>query len=184
MRDRRGWWVLLGGFHDLVTAGCHVSGLVRWDEWENLLEKVEGCAEDDPFDTVLVALSQGLPYRLFFQCLASDADPRSSAVGTRRVLLYLSKFDTLGGNIMPSISKVEHAPECSVWVRLGDLEEREIWRVGRWEGQLVYRGNDARIRDGPFEVPGGLASDDARGRVAGVARVRCGCFALVLARRE
>lgn len=151
---------------------------------EYVLEKVQCCAENDPFHTVLVSLSQGLPHSLLLRCFASDADPCASAIGTRRILLYLSKLDPLRGYVMPSIGKVEHAPECGVWVWLGDLEEREIWRIGGWKGELVYRGNDTRVRNGPFEVPRSLASDDARGRRAGVTRVRCRCFALILAGRE
>lgn len=163
---------------------CYVSGLVRWDDWEYVLEKVQCCAENDPFHTVLVSLSQGLPHSLLLRCFASDADPCATAIGTRRVLLYLSKLNAFRGDVVSSIGKVEQAPECSVWVWLGDLEEREIGRIGGWKGELVYRGNDTRVCDGPFEIPRGLASDDARGRGAGVARVRCGCFALVLAGRE
>jgi hypothetical protein len=64
---------------------------------------------------------------------------------------------------MASISKVKHAPESGVWVGLGNLEKREIWRVGRWKSELVDGGNYTGIGNGPFEVTRGLTAYDAGG---------------------
>lgn len=75
----------------------------------DILEKVQCCAENDPLDTVLVSLTQGLPDGFFLGYLASDANSSSTTVWTWGVLLYLSKFDALWGYIMTGISKVEHA---------------------------------------------------------------------------
>lgn len=94
--------------------------------------------------------------------------------------MYLSELDALGGYIMACIGKVEHAPECSVWVWLGYLKEREIRRIGGWKGEFVYGRNDTRVRDRPFEISGCLAANDARGRVTGMAWVGSGGFALAL----
>lgn len=98
--------------------------------------------------------------------------------------MYLSKLDAFGGYIMACIGKVEHAPECSVGVWLGYLKEREIRRIGGWKGKFVNRRNDTRVRDRPFEIPGCLAANDARGRVTGMAWIGSGSFALVLTGRE
>ncbi len=82
------------------------------------LEEIEGCAEDDPLDAVLVALAEGLPDGLFLGRLAGYADAGAAAVGARGVLLDLAKFDALGRDVMPGVGKIEHAPKGSIWVGL------------------------------------------------------------------
>jgi hypothetical protein len=74
-----------------------------------------------------------LPDGFLLWCLARDTDARAASVWARRVLLDLAKLDTLWRDIMAGISKVEHAPEGSVGVGFGDLEERKIRRI--WRGQ-------------------------------------------------
>lgn len=113
-RCSRSRGILLGRLHDLIV------------------EKVQGCAENHPFDTVLVSLSQGLPHSLFLGCFACDTNSSSTTVWTWWVLLYLSEFNALGGYIMTSISKVEHAPESSIRIGFGDLKEGEIGGVWGW----------------------------------------------------
>ena len=46
---------------------------------------------------------------------------------------------------MTSIGKVEHAPECSIGIGLGDLEKREVGRVGGRKGKFVDWRNYASI---------------------------------------
>jgi hypothetical protein len=65
---------------------------------------------------------------------------------------------------MTGICKVKHAPERSVRVWFGYLEEREIGRIRRWKGELVDGRYDAGVGDRPFQIAGGFATDDARGR--------------------
>ncbi len=62
---------------------------------------------------------------------------------------------------MASIGEIEHAPECSIGIRLGDLEEREVWRVRGGKGEFVDGGDYASIGNGPFEISRGLATYDA-----------------------
>lgn len=77
---------------------------------------------------------------------------------------------------MAGIGEVEHAPESSIRVRLGDLKEGEVWGVWGRKRELVDGGDDACVRDGPFEVARGFAADDAcAGRGVRVPWVRrCG----------
>jgi len=82
------------------------------------LEQVEGSAEDDPFDAVLVSLTEGLPNSFFLGGFTSDADAGAATVGTWWVLLDLTKLDSLWGDVMTSISKIEHAPESGIWIGL------------------------------------------------------------------
>lgn len=155
---------------------------------EDSLEEIESCAEDDPFDTVLVTLAEGLPDRLLLWRLSRDGDPCATAVRTGRVLLYLSEFDALWRDVVAGIGKVEHAPESSVRVRFGDLEEGEVWRVWGRERELVDGRDDACVRDGPFEVARGFAADDScagrRVRVTWVGRCGLARDIGVWARRE
>jgi hypothetical protein len=46
---------------------------------------------------------------------------------------------------MASVREIEHAPECGVGVRFGDLEEGEVGRIGRGEGEFVDWRDDAGI---------------------------------------
>src|SRR5882757_9798856 len=103
----------------------------------DVLKKVQCSAENDPFDTILVSLSQGLPHRLFLGCFPSDANSSTATIRAWGILLYLSKFNALWGYIMTSIGKVEHAPESCHRVRYGDLEEWEIGRIWRGKGEFV-----------------------------------------------
>ena len=64
------------------------------------------------------------------------------------------------------------------------MEEGEIRGIWRREGKLVYRRNNTSVGDGPLEIAGGLAANDTCGRGGGVARIRSGRLAMVLARRE
>ena len=67
---------------------------------------------------------------------------------------------------MASVGKVEHAPECGIRIRLGDLEKGKVSRVRRWKCELVDGRDYASVGDGPFEVAGGLAADNAGCRTA------------------
>jgi hypothetical protein len=82
------------------------------------LEQVEGSTEDDPFDTVLVSLTEGLPNRFFLGRFTGDADAGAATMGTWWILLDLAKLDSLWGYVMASISKIEHAPESGIWIGL------------------------------------------------------------------
>lgn len=62
---------------------------------------------------------------------------------------------------MASVGKVEHAPECSIGIGFGDLEKREVWRVGGRKSEFVNGGDYASIGNGPFEVARGLATYNA-----------------------
>lgn len=141
----RRWWILLGGFDDFVV------------------EEVQSCAKHDPFDAVLVALAESLPYGLLFWCLARDANPGTASIGTWWVLLDLAEFDAFRGYIVASVGKVEHAPECSIGVWLRDLKERQIRGIGGRKRELVDRRDDSGVGDGPLEIPGGFAANYARG---------------------
>jgi len=59
------------------------------------------------------------------------------------------------------IGKIEHAPERSIWVRLGDLKQRKIWGIRRGKGELVNGCEDTGVGDGPFEVSGCFTSNDS-----------------------
>ena len=124
------------------------------------LEKIQRSTQDDPFDTVLVALSQCLPDRFLLGSFAGDADPRAASIWTGRVLLDLSKLDALWRDVVAGVGEVEHAPERGVRVGFGDLEEREVGGVGGGEGEFVDGREDTGVGDGPFEVAGGFAADD------------------------
>jgi len=141
---------------------CSSPWLGLFDGFEDLVvEKIKCGAEDYPLDTIFVAFSQCLPYRLLLGGLSRDRDSRATATRTRGVLLDLAKFDTLGGNEVARVGKVEHAPERGVRVGFGDLEEGEIGGVWGGQGELVDRGHDARVGDGPFEIARCLATDYA-----------------------
>lgn len=155
----------------------------RRDANKNILEEVQSSAEDYPFDTIFIPFAQSLPHSLFFGGLARDADPGTSTIGTWRVFLDLTKLNTFGGYVVACVGKIKHAPEGGVWVRLRDLKEGKIRRVRGRERELVNRGNDTRVGDGPFEVARGLAADYARGG-GGMAWVREGAFIVVAAGRE
>lgn len=64
----------------------------------------------------------------------------------------LAKLDTLRGDVVSGVCEVEHTPERSVRIGFGYLEEREIRGVWRRQGQLVDRGENTGIGDGPFQV--------------------------------
>jgi len=84
----------------------------------NELKEIESCTEYDPFNTNVTATTESLPNSFFFWGFPCDANARASSVGTRGVLLYFAEFNTFGWYIMTSISKVKHAPECSIWIGL------------------------------------------------------------------
>lgn len=129
-----------GGFFSAaltISSLYEVSVRREGEKYNSILEKVQCSAEDYPFDTVLVSLSQGLPHRFFLGSFSGDANSSSAAIRAWRVLLYLSKFNALGRYIMTSIGEVEHAPESCVRVRFRNLEEGEIGGVRRWKGELV-----------------------------------------------
>ena len=118
-----------------------------------VLEQVEGSTKDYPFHTVLVAFAERLPDGLLLWCLAGYADARASSVRAWGILLDLAKLDAFRGYVMSSIRKVEHAPECGIGVRFRDLEEWQIGRIWRREGQFVDRRQNAGIGYRPLEVP-------------------------------
>jgi hypothetical protein len=62
---------------------------------------------------------------------------------------------------MASVGKVEHAPESSIGIGLGDLEKREVWRVGGRKSEFVDGRDYTSIGNGPFEVARGLATNNA-----------------------
>lgn len=103
------------------------------------LEKVEGGTQNNPFDAVLVSFAKGLPNSLLFGCFPcyTDTSAASASVRVGWVFLDLSKFDSLGRDVVTSVCKVEHGPEASIGIWFGDLEEREVRRVGRGERKLV-----------------------------------------------
>lgn len=106
--------LLFGGFQNLVV------------------QKIQSSAKHNPFNTIFITLTKGLPYRFLFRRPTRDSDPRAAASRAGRILLYATKLDSLGWNEMASIGKVEHAPKLSIRIRFGYLEKREIRRVGRW----------------------------------------------------
>lgn len=53
---------------------------------------------------------------------------------------------------MASIGEVEHAPERSIRVWFGNLEERKISGIRRREREFIDRGKDAGVGDGPFQI--------------------------------
>jgi hypothetical protein len=97
-----------------------------------LLEKIQSRTKYDPFHTVLVAFSQGLPHCLLLRGFPRDADTRTATIRARGVLLYLAKFNSFRRNIMTSICKIEQAPECCIGIRLGYLKEGKIRGIGGW----------------------------------------------------
>ena len=62
---------------------------------------------------------------------------------------------------MASIGKVEHTPECSIGIGLGDLEKWEVRRVRGGKCEFVNRRDYASIGNGPFEVARSLATHNA-----------------------
>jgi hypothetical protein len=92
----------------------------------NILKKIEGGAEYNPFNAVFVSFSQGLPYGLLFWRFSSDTDPRTSAVW---IFLNFTEFDAFGGDVVPSIRKIKHTPESGIRVWFRYLEKREICRI-------------------------------------------------------
>lgn len=54
---------------------------------------------------------------------------------------------------MTSISEVEHAPENSIGVGFGYLDERKLGRICRREGEFIDCIKNAGVDDGPFEIP-------------------------------
>lgn len=109
------------------------------------LKQIERRAQHDPFNTVLIPFSQGLPDSFFLRSLSSDTDSSSPPIRTRWILLNFAKFDALRRDIVASIGEVKHAPKCCIWVGFGDLEQREIRRIGRRERKLVYWRDDTGI---------------------------------------
>lgn len=87
------------------------------------LEKVEHSAADDPFDTILVALSQRLPHALLLLRLTGDGDPGSSTL-LRRVLLNLTELPMMIGK---SSASTDNA--ASRWKKGGRTSARlgGIW---------------------------------------------------------
>ena len=180
-RRRSSCHCLLRSFEDLITdkvekkkkkkqlsivASTKINE--RKEGKNHILEKVERSTENDPFHTILISLPKSLPHGLLLGCLTRDSDARATTIRSRRVLLDLPKLNTLRGDVMPRIRKIEHTPEPGVWVRLRDLEEWEIRAVRGGEGELVDGRDDTGVGDGPFEVPGCFATHDARRAVAAV----------------
>ena len=101
---------------------------------QDLLKKVESCAQDYPFDAILVAFAKSLPHGLFFGSPPSDTDPRSAtscSIRRRRILLDLPKFNPPRWDIVSRVSEIEHTPKRSIWVRFGNLEQRKVCGVRR-----------------------------------------------------
>ena len=96
----------------------------------DVLEQIQGRAEHDPFNTIFVSFTQCLPYCLLFWRLSGDAYPSPTAIRAWGVLLYFTELNTFGRYIVSGIGEVEHTPKRRVWIRFGNLEEREICRVG------------------------------------------------------
>ena len=91
----------------------------------DLLKEVESCAQDYPFDTVLVAFAKSLPYGLFFRSFSGNTNPGSAtscSIGRGRILLNLSEFNPLRWDIVSRIGEIEHTPKRSIWVGLGNLK--------------------------------------------------------------
>jgi len=162
----RGWGraILFRGFDDLVV------------------KQVEGGAQHNPLNAVLVPFSQRLPDCFLFGGFACNADAGAATTAIRpgRVLLDLAKFDALGRDVMACISEIEHRPEACVRIRLRYLEEGEIGGVGGGQGELVNGRDDARIGYGPLEVPGRFTAHDPRVASRSMAGVGCGCLCGVL----
>lgn len=130
----------------------------------DLLKQVESCAQDYPFDTILVAFAKGLPYGLFFGGFSSDTDPSSAAscpICRSRILLDLSKFNPLRWDIVSRVGKIEHTPKPSIWVRLGNLKQGKIWGVRRGQRESIDRRKDTGVVDGPLEVSRCFATNDS-----------------------
>ena len=130
---------------------------------QNLLKQVESCAQDYPFNAILIAFAKSLPHRLLFGGFPSDTDPGSPAsrsICRRWILLDLSKFNPLGWDVVSRISEIEHTPKRRIGVGFGYLEQGKIWRIRRRQGEFVDRRKDTSISDGPLEVSGCFAADD------------------------
>ena len=56
---------------------------------------------------------------------------------------------------MPSVFEVEHCPEISIWIRFTDLIQWGIVLVD----DLVYRGHDSGILNGPAQIARRFATD-------------------------
>lgn len=82
------------------------------------LEEIEGSAQYDPFDTVLIAFTERLPHCFLFWGLPRDGDACATASRARRVLLNLAELDSFRWNEMPCIGEIKHAPMCGIRVRL------------------------------------------------------------------
>ena len=62
---------------------------------------------------------------------------------------------------MSRIGEIEHTPKRSIWVRLGNLEQWEIWGVRRGQGEFVDRSKDTGVGDGPLKVSRCFAANDS-----------------------
>lgn len=161
-RGRRRRGIFLCSLEDFIATTNWQSGVEHWAlKWNNVLQEIEGSTENNPFDAIFVTLTEGLPDGLFFGSLSSDTYPCATAGAIRAggILLDLAKFDTLWWDVMASISKVEHGPEGSIGIGLGNLEERKIRRIRRRKGELVDGRNNPGIGYGPLEVTRGLTPD-------------------------
>lgn len=72
------------------------------------------------------------------------------------------KFNSFWRYIVASICEIKHAPKCCIGIRLRYLEERKIWGIWRWEGELVYWRDDTSVGDGPLEITRCFATDNPR----------------------
>lgn len=130
-RNRR-WRILLGRFNYFVV------------------EEVERGAKDNPLDTIFISFAKSLPYSLFFWSLASDTDSSASTPRTWRILLNLAKLDPLRGDVMTGISKIKHAPKCSIRIRLGYLKQWKVGGIGGRQREFIDGGYHTRVGNGPF----------------------------------
>lgn len=104
---------------------------------KDILEEIERCAQDHPFDTVLVAFTQSLPHGFLLGGLSCYAYSCASTIWSRWILLDLTEFDPLGRDVVPGVGKIEHTPECSIGIWLADLEQGQVGGIGGGEGELV-----------------------------------------------
>lgn len=128
-----------------------------------VVEHVEGSAEDDPFDHVLVTLAERLPdcFLLWGFSCNGDTGTASTSASCCCIFLDLAKLDTLWWDEVTGVSEVEHGPPGCVGVGFRDLEERLLvaWCVWIWQGEFVDGGVDARVGDGPLEIARGFAAN-------------------------
>jgi hypothetical protein len=124
------------------------------------LQQIERGTEDNPFDTILITLSKGLPNGLFLGRLPRDTDS-GTTTALSRILLYLSEFNPFRGDQMTGICEIKHAPMGCVEIWFRDLEEREIGGVWRGESESVDRGDDSSVGDCPFETARGFTANYA-----------------------